>query len=879
MPAAALFSNWLWSTDTVETPPGDFTKMPEPPLSRSTVSVTYSSAAALGSKSMPWPGLPRKPSTTESSTNREPTLVTLIPSRPVPWPWIDSPRSTTMSLVPAVTTIPLTPAASTPAWNGVPSIVIALVIVTVPKPPGSSASISPPAAVLLIAPAKVLHGAVREQGLASSPTPDTHVRLACAWAGPLGSRKLSRTPQMMVIAPSLRSARAVVAGGWPWRLAGGLIRYSMRHAAYCWAFVVVGAPSVPLPAMRLFTKDSTVPPAPAKMPTVLLTTVTLVMRIVPVTPLPPADSPRPFSDATTLSRLTSAVPAAAWAATPAVVLLVTTPSRTVTRVLSWALTPMALLSKRVPSTEMLEMPPGDLAKMPDALLLRMTVLVTYNSAPALGSKSMPWPGLPRKPSTTESSTNREPTLVTLIPSRPVPWPWIDSPRSTTMSLVPAVTTIPLTPAASTPAWNGVPSIVIALVIVTVPKPPGSSASISPPAAVLLIAPAKVLHGAVREQGLASSTTPDTHVRLACAWAGPLGSRKLSRTPQMMVIAPSLRSARAVVAGGWPWRLAGGLIRYSMRHAAYCWAFVVVGAPSVPLPAMRLFTKDSTVPPAPAKMPTVLLTTVTLVMRIVPVTPLPPADSPRPFSDATTLSRLTSAVPAAAWAATPAVVLLVTTPSRTVTRVLSWALTPMALLSKRVPSTEMLEMPPGDLAKMPDALLLRMTVLVTYNSAPALGSKSMPWPGLPRKPSTTESSTNREPTLVTLIPSRPVPWPWIDSPRSTTMSLVPAVTTIPLTPAASTPAWNGVPSIVIALVIVTVPKPPGSSASISPPAAVLLIAPAKVLHGAVREQGLASSPTPDTHVRLACAWATSGWPARSRSAATTAPEATFIAFAL
>jgi hypothetical protein len=33
-----------------------------------------------------------------------------------------------------------------------------------------------------MAPAKVLQGAVREQGKVSSPTPDTHVRVACACA-------------------------------------------------------------------------------------------------------------------------------------------------------------------------------------------------------------------------------------------------------------------------------------------------------------------------------------------------------------------------------------------------------------------------------------------------------------------------------------------------------------------------------------------------------------------------------------------------------------------------------------------------------------------------------------------------------------------------
>jgi hypothetical protein len=58
------------------------------------------------------------------------------------------------------------------------SIVIDFVMVTAPKPPGSMQLISPFTAVFEIAPAKVLQGAVRLHGLASSPTPDTHVRLA-----------------------------------------------------------------------------------------------------------------------------------------------------------------------------------------------------------------------------------------------------------------------------------------------------------------------------------------------------------------------------------------------------------------------------------------------------------------------------------------------------------------------------------------------------------------------------------------------------------------------------------------------------------------------------------------------------------------------------
>jgi hypothetical protein len=57
-------------------------------------------------------------------------------------------------------------------------MVMALVIVTAPNPPGSKQLISPFAAVFEIAPAKVLQGAVRLHGLASSPTPDTQVRVA-----------------------------------------------------------------------------------------------------------------------------------------------------------------------------------------------------------------------------------------------------------------------------------------------------------------------------------------------------------------------------------------------------------------------------------------------------------------------------------------------------------------------------------------------------------------------------------------------------------------------------------------------------------------------------------------------------------------------------
>src|SRR3954466_8819920 len=78
--------------------------------------------------------------------------------------------------------MPFWPGARTLACVPAPLMVIALVMVTVPNPPGSRQSISPPAAVFEMAPAKVLQGAVRLHGLTSSPTPDTQVRVACAWA-------------------------------------------------------------------------------------------------------------------------------------------------------------------------------------------------------------------------------------------------------------------------------------------------------------------------------------------------------------------------------------------------------------------------------------------------------------------------------------------------------------------------------------------------------------------------------------------------------------------------------------------------------------------------------------------------------------------------
>jgi len=77
------------------------------------------------------------------------------------------------AFIPLITK-PFVPTTKTLETPGPPSMVIDLVMVRASKPPGSRQSISPLPAVFDMAPANVLHGAVREQGFASSPTPDTY---------------------------------------------------------------------------------------------------------------------------------------------------------------------------------------------------------------------------------------------------------------------------------------------------------------------------------------------------------------------------------------------------------------------------------------------------------------------------------------------------------------------------------------------------------------------------------------------------------------------------------------------------------------------------------------------------------------------------------
>src|SRR2546421_12146683 len=81
-------------------------------------------------------------------------------------------------------------------------MVIDLVMVTAPNPPGSRQLMMPGLAVLEIAPAKVLHGAVRLHGLTSSPTPETQVRVACAWASVVMlTSNRARTKTFFIVTP------------------------------------------------------------------------------------------------------------------------------------------------------------------------------------------------------------------------------------------------------------------------------------------------------------------------------------------------------------------------------------------------------------------------------------------------------------------------------------------------------------------------------------------------------------------------------------------------------------------------------------------------------------------------------------------------------
>ena len=128
-----------------------------------------------------------------------------VPTAPdAPGPLIVSPRSRTErcgSFTPTgmLTMTPVVPDDRIDPIVAVQSMVMDLVIVTVPYPPGSRQLISPLMKVLDSAPEKVRHGAVRLHGLASLPTPETKVRVACALAGAAESINAMAVPLIRAV--------------------------------------------------------------------------------------------------------------------------------------------------------------------------------------------------------------------------------------------------------------------------------------------------------------------------------------------------------------------------------------------------------------------------------------------------------------------------------------------------------------------------------------------------------------------------------------------------------------------------------------------------------------------------------------------------------
>src|SRR5579864_4440868 len=220
----------------------------------------------------------------------------------------------------------------------------------------------------------------------------------------------------------------------------------------------------------------------------------------------------------------SAVPAAAEPRKPTELLPLATLCLTTTWLKFEAFTPKVFNSNRefsmltnVVATD------NTLTPLPPLLI---TVVLSMNTFPPAVAMSIP---LPVKPKISQFSMARDLPASQRIPLIPVPIPLMRRFLRITTSDGPAWTTMPLVPLTRTEATcPPPPSMVMALVMVSAPNPAGSRASISPPGAVLEIAPANVLHGAVRLQGLASSPTPDTQVREAWAPARPAHNRTTAR---------------------------------------------------------------------------------------------------------------------------------------------------------------------------------------------------------------------------------------------------------------------------------------------------------------------------------------------------------------
>src|ERR1051326_4976287 len=174
-------------------------------------------------------------------------------------------------------------------------------------------------------------------------------------------------------------------------------------------------------------------------------------------------------------------------------------------------------------------------EMPVEFMFLTVVLLMARMPPPARRSWMPRAVPPKSPSSMQSSMKTFVPVVPALPEMLMPIRPLSKPlklrlrRRTVLRTSPTAVKLskgmlmPLVPALRIEAKISWQSMVIDLVMVTAPKPPGSRQLISPLTAVFEIAPAKVLQGAVREQGLASSPTPETHVRDACAWAAELSA--------------------------------------------------------------------------------------------------------------------------------------------------------------------------------------------------------------------------------------------------------------------------------------------------------------------------------------------------------------------
>src|SRR2546422_6189094 len=132
---------------------------------------------------------------------------------------------------------------------------------------------------------------------------------------------------------------------------------------------------------------------------------------------------------------------------------------------------------RVPPVDVILIPIGAPEQLPEIVVF-LTVRLKVPVAPT--ETSIP---LLRKLVIEQFSTFTCLPARYLMPFSPLPAPFIDKLRSVTTSFVPALMMTALTVANRIPASVPSPLIVMDLVIVTAPNPPGSSTEISPHAAV------------------------------------------------------------------------------------------------------------------------------------------------------------------------------------------------------------------------------------------------------------------------------------------------------------------------------------------------------------------------------------------------------------